>query len=66
MYIHRYIYKGERFPTNDPEKKPVLDPKPMKDGVVCRKEYLHGILQGIANIEVIKMSSRGGYDQKSI
>ena len=48
---------GERFPKNDPRKEPVLSPKPLRSGsseaeeVVYRKEYLHGILQGIAVIE---------------
>ena len=48
---------GERFPKNDPKKEPVLSPKPLKLGnseaeeVSYRKEYLHGILQGIAAIE---------------
>ena len=43
---------GERFPLNDPNKKPVLDPKPLDDGIRSyRAEYLHGILQGIANVE---------------
>ena len=37
---------GERFPINDPNKKPVLEPKPES-----RKEYLHGILQGITKVE---------------
>lgn len=38
---------GERFPINDPNKQPVLEPKPQD-----RKEYLHGILQGITNVEL--------------
>eukprot|EP01035_Chromulina_nebulosa_P029278 gene29278-38794_t len=38
---------GERFPINDPNKLPILDPKP-----ITRQEYLHGILQGIARVEV--------------
>ena len=46
---------GERFPKNDPNKNPVLTPKPMKEqsgeSVVCRQRYLHGILQGISEIE---------------
>lgn len=48
---------GERFPRNDPNQAPVLDPKPMtppKGGdqpVVCRQRYLHGILQGVAEVE---------------
>ena len=39
---------GERFPINDPLKQPILLPKPTN-----RKEYLHCILQGIANVEVL-------------
>jgi D-ribulokinase len=48
---------GERFPKNDPNKEPVLSPKPVKIGnseveeVSYRKEYLHGILQGVSAIE---------------
>lgn len=49
---------GERFPKNDPKKQPVLTPKPMKaaadgekESSVCRQQYLHGILQGIAEVE---------------
>ncbi|CAM9695214.1 unnamed protein product [Ascophyllum nodosum] len=38
--------RGERFPTNDPLKESVLEPRP--DG---RKEYLHGLLQAIARVE---------------
>ncbi|KAL3780660.1 hypothetical protein ACHAWO_004141 [Cyclotella atomus] len=38
--------KGERFPVADSEKEPVLDPKPDD-----RKEYLHGILQAIGDVE---------------
>lgn len=38
--------QGERFPVQDPFKQPVLEPKPE-----TRREYLHGILQGIANVE---------------
>lgn len=38
--------KGERFPINDPEKEPVLEPKPES-----RREYLHGILQALSKIE---------------
>lgn len=37
---------GERFPVADAKKEPVLDPVPSS-----RKEYLHGILQAISDIE---------------
>lgn len=40
------LKKGERFPTADSEKEPVLTPKPES-----REEYLHGILQGIGDVE---------------
>ena len=38
---------GERFPVQDPNKLPILEPKPASRG-----EYLHGILQGIAKVEL--------------
>uniref|UniRef100_A0A7S2Y8T5 Carbohydrate kinase FGGY C-terminal domain-containing protein n=1 Tax=Entomoneis paludosa TaxID=265537 RepID=A0A7S2Y8T5_9STRA len=37
---------GERFPIADGNMEPVLEPKPES-----RKEYLHGILQGISTVE---------------
>lgn len=37
---------GERFPTADSDKQPILEPKPKS-----RKDYLHGILQGIGDVE---------------
>ena len=40
------IKKGERFPVSDSSKEPVLTPKPDN-----RKDYLHGILQGISTVE---------------
>ena len=48
---------------SDPKKMPVLDPKPTikikkqdnngeaEEEIVCSKQYLHGILQGIAEVE---------------
>lgn len=42
---------GERFPYNDPSKKPVLEPKPEDS---CR--FLQGMFEGIARIE------KRGYD----
>lgn len=38
--------RGERFPTADGSKEPVLEPKPES-----RKDYLHGILQSISDVE---------------
>jgi len=37
---------GERFPINDPQLQPRLNPRPLSD-----VKFLHGILKGIANIE---------------
>jgi sugar (pentulose or hexulose) kinase len=37
---------GERFPVADPNKEPVLEPIPSD-----RKDYLHGILQAIGDVE---------------
>ncbi|WVZ62819.1 hypothetical protein U9M48_012519 [Paspalum notatum var. saurae] len=39
--------KGERFPISDPGMMPRLEPRPESDA-----EYLHGILESIARIEV--------------
>ena len=38
--------KGERFPTDDPNLQPKLDPRPVSDSL-----YLHAILEGLAKIE---------------
>lgn len=38
--------RGERFPVADSNKEPCLEPVPQ-----LRKDYLHGILQGISNVE---------------
>ena len=38
--------KGERFPVADSTKEPILEPKPND-----RREYLHGILQAIGDVE---------------
>jgi xylulokinase len=40
------IKRGERFPVADGTKEPILSPKP-----TSRMEYLHGILQGIGDVE---------------
>ena len=37
---------GERFPMNDPDKRPCLEPRPASD-----TEYLHGLLESLARIE---------------
>ena len=37
---------GERFPIDDPEMPPVLEPRPVSDAL-----FLQGLLEGLANIE---------------
>ena len=37
---------GERFPIDDPELPPVLEPRPVSDAL-----FLQGLLEGLANIE---------------
>lgn len=39
---------GERFPYNDPERPPRLEPRPQ-----TRSEFLHGMLEGLARIEAL-------------
>ena len=39
--------KGERFPINNPNLKPILDPRPVSDSL-----YLHALFEGLANIEL--------------
>ncbi|WP_320677407.1 sugar kinase [Prochlorococcus sp. MIT 1300] len=41
------ICKGERFPTEDPNLEPIMEPRPISDSL-----YLHGLLEGIAEIEL--------------
>ena len=38
--------KGERFPIDDPELEPVLEPRPVSDAL-----YLQALLEGLSNIE---------------
>ena len=40
--------QGERFPYNDPERPPRLEPRPEN-----RAEFLHAILEGLARIEAL-------------
>ena len=37
---------GERFPINDPFLEPIITPRPVSDAL-----FLHGLLEGLANIE---------------
>ena len=46
LYYYPLTKRGERFPIADANQEPVLEPKPAN-----RKEYLHGLLQGIARVE---------------
>ena len=39
-------FKGERFPINDPNLEPILEPRPISDSL-----FLHGIFEGLARIE---------------
>ena len=39
---------GERFPINDPNLEPCMEPRPKDDAV-----FLHGLLEGMARIEVM-------------
>ncbi len=38
--------KGERFPVNNPNLEPILEPRPLSDSL-----YLHGLLESLAKIE---------------
>ncbi len=38
--------RGERFPVDDPDLEPVLEPRPVSDAL-----YLQGLLEGLAEIE---------------
>ena len=56
--------KGERFPFNDPERPPRLEPRPAD-----RAEFLHGILEGLARIEAqgyAKLAALGATPLKSV
>jgi D-ribulokinase len=55
---------GERFPLNDSEMKPRLEPRPSEDAA-----FLHGILQGLARIEAegyAKLAELGASPLKNI
>ena len=39
--------KGERFPVNDSDLKPILGPRPVSDSL-----YLHALFEGLAKIEL--------------
>ncbi len=46
LRLRPMLFKGERFPINDPHLEPILEPRPISDSL-----YLHGILEGLARIE---------------
>ncbi len=55
---------GERFPTNDPYLKPIIKPRPVSDAL-----FLHGLLEGLAKIELKgwqKLKNLSGYFPKKI
>jgi sugar (pentulose or hexulose) kinase len=56
--------KGERFPINDPQLPPRLEPRPQN-----RIEFLQGLLEGLANIEARgyrKLAELGATRLKSV
>jgi len=46
LHYYPLIRQGERFPVNDPQLQPRLEPRPQND-----VEFFQGILEGIAHIE---------------
>jgi sugar (pentulose or hexulose) kinase len=46
LSLRPYPKRGERFPVDDPDLEPVLEPRPVSDAL-----YLHGLLEGLADIE---------------
>ena len=46
LLYYPLVKKGERFPIADGDKQPVMEPVPDS-----RKDFLHGILQAISNVE---------------
>ena len=55
---------GERFPTHDPYLKPIIKPRPVSDAL-----FLHGLLEGLARIELkgwCKLKNLSGYFPKKI
>jgi sugar (pentulose or hexulose) kinase len=56
--------KGERFPVNDPDLAPRLEPRPPS-----RIEFLQGLLEGLANIEAAgyrKLAELGATPLRSV
>jgi D-ribulokinase len=46
LYYYPLLTPGERFPTNQPDLQPQLEPRPASDA-----EFLHGLLESLARIE---------------
>ena len=46
LSLHPLPHKGERFPIDDPELEPVLEPRPVSDAL-----YLQALLEGLSSIE---------------
>lgn len=63
---------GERFPINDPQLVPRLEPRPLRPGsgqAVDEVQFLHGLLQGLSRIEAsgyAKLVELGATPLKSI
>jgi D-ribulokinase len=46
LYYYPLLTPGERFPANQPDLQPQLEPRPASDA-----EFLHGLLESLARIE---------------
>ncbi|MBI1175117.1 MAG: carbohydrate kinase [Sideroxydans sp.] len=58
------LQPGERFPANDPQLAPCLEPRPADD-----VEFLHGLLQGLSRIEAdgyARLAALGATPLKSV
>lgn len=58
------VKEGERFPINDPELQPRLEPRPLKDA-----QFLQALLEGITAVEVLgyqRLKELGAPDLKSL
>ena len=58
------VKEGERFPINDPELEPRLEPRPLKDA-----QFLQALLEGITSVEQLgyqRLKELGAPDLKSL
>lgn len=56
--------EGERFPINDPELQPRMEPRPLKDA-----QFLQALLEGVTAVEVLgyqRLKELGAPDLKSL